>query len=637
MNLKTLSKALVIKVKQSKPISKKVVKSYVSLFLIFLLGITVTFGWFTEKKTAEINSGDLEFQSASSLRINKDKSASSIIRIDKAVIDEASSLDGRNIYFPLDKSFTTTTGEMRFREANAGDRITGEETGPPYTNNPQMKGHYVYKNFELKGTSGNTPVYIKSYEVKIEEADTPHDASVNATYHDQLAVGHADDNISNPPSTQDIPCANCPIRLAFIADSGEKPVVIDPSAQVVDYVDNSTNAVSLIDENGVPTTVNTYDNNNGWDSFSSYYYGKTPLFTIPGGETMNVTLVVWLEGSLPNCDKYIGKKISVDIDIESNFAEMETITFYDDSQPDNANGQAHWVSNDNPIVACSYEDPYSDETPKRWKTVIMSKVYENLITDPSDSRYVETYTWTCKIPKKAVTNISFYRLSRDNNDEQGTIYNAWHTTTYIDSWLTASDIPNNWYISSSNIPDGWQMSSSNKLQVSRQMTDTNGNTYNALVYTAVHGNGYSVTNTTSKRLAPCVGYWDYSGGSGGGSSGGGSGGGSSGGGTSYSTCNVGVYLNTGAKSWIEQNASNGSVMHCTTQSGEDFILSHTGTNYFTGSKSLTVGDSISGFYLKHSGGATSNIKVGSIFEVPNKQSQNVTYTVDNDDKAQVTS
>lgn len=608
MNLKVILKALAEKAKQHMPVSKKLVKSYVSLFLVMLLTVSATYAWFTQKYAANINSQNMEFQSASSLRINKDKSASNIIRIDKAVLDEASSMDGRNIYFPLDKSFSVNTSEMRFREGNKGDENV----------------KYIYKDFDLKGTSGNTPVYIKSYEIKVEEADDPHDPEVNAVYHDQLKIGY---DTQDRPNSQTLTPDHCPIRLAFISDSGTKPKVIDPSAQVVDYTDNS-NAVALIDENGVPTTKDTYTYGSS-NSFSTYYYGNTPLFVIPGGDSLNVTLVVWLEGTIADCDKYIGKKISVDIDIESNFAEMETITFYDDSQPDNDKGQAHWVSNDNPIVACSYEDPYSDETPKRWKTVIMSKVYKNEITDPNDSRYIETYTWRCKIPKKVVDNISFYRLTRDNGPNQGTIYNAWHTTDKIDKWLEVSSINNDWYISSSNIPSSWQMSDSNKLQISRQMTDINGNKYNALVYTAVHGNGYSKTDDTAKRLAPCVGYWNYSGGSGDSSSGGGDN--PSGGGSSESSYNITVNVNTANKEWIYRDVDQyGSNLWFWTQDGENKQLTKNGTNYFTWSGTLAANDEIVGFYITNSNGnGYKDFDVTATHVVT--ANWNVNYYINNDD------
>ena len=292
MDLKSKIKSLTFNVKKRYKGSKKIIKSYVSLFLVLILALTSVFAWFTQKEAAKLYSNNMEFQSASSLRINKDDAGGKKIIIHNVVLDEASSLDGRNIYFPLDKSFNANTGEMYFREGNKGDQNV----------------RYVYEDFPLRGTSGNTPVYIKSYQVKVDEADTPHDPGVNATYHDHLEINYS----NGKPSSQNLPPDHCPIRLAFISDSGEKPVVIDPSAQVVNYVDNSVDAVSLIDENGVPTTVNTYTNNNNWNSFATYYYGNTPLFIIPGGQELNVTLVIWLEGTLSDCEKYIGKKISAD-------------------------------------------------------------------------------------------------------------------------------------------------------------------------------------------------------------------------------------------------------------------------------------------------------------------------------------
>ena len=580
MNIKTLFKAMSIKARKSRAFSKKFVKSYVSLFVVLILGMTSTIAWFTKNDDAEIKALNLEFQSASSLRINKDKSVSNNIKIDEFVLDEASSVDGRNIYFPLGASFTEDTENMFFREGNKGDE----------------NKRYIYKDFELKGTSGNTPVYIKGYQIKISDPknSTPHDTEINGVYEDELVINYDNKGV---PLSQTLP-PDCPIRLAFIADSGEDPVVIDPSAMVIDYVENS-DAVTLIDDSGNPMTEGT-----DTDSFASYYYGKKPLFVIPSGQNLPVTLVVWLEGSLGNCNKYIGKQISIDIDIESNFAEMEEIKFVDGTKPDNDGGQEHWVSNDNPIIACSYKDPFSDEG--RWKTIIMSKSIN------------EAYTWTAEIPKKAVTDIAFFRLNKAGDGEpKGTIYNSWRTAENITAMLGKANIPNNWYRSGS--PD---------LQPSRQMFDSDGNKYNALIYTAVRGNGHSITNDSDKRLSPCVGYWNYE------SSG--SSGGDTGNtnptqpssGSSSATYEIGVYVNT--KDWVEQNASSGSVLHCVTDNGRDYTLNHSGNKYFSGTFTMETGDKINGFYLLYPGGSKSKIySVIPRFTV--SRNYNVTFTMNNDD------
>ena len=614
MNVKLLMRALAVKASRFRKIGKKLAISYVSLFLIIILAVSSSFAWFWQRQAATLHSEELEFQSASSLRINKDKAVNNIIHIDDAVLDEASSVDGRNIYFPVDKSFTSITGEMYFREANAGDRILGDETGSLYENNPDMKGHYIYKDFVLKGTSGNTPVYIKSYRIEISNGTSGNvNTEVNGVYEDQLEINY---NASGVPQSQNLPPDDCPIRLAFISDSAKTPIVVDPSAQVIDYAEN-TDAVTLVDDNGVPTTERT-----NVDSFGSYYYGKHPLFIIPGGQNLPVTLVVWLEGTMGNSDMYIGKKISIDIDIESNFAEMETIKFIDGSEPDNTGGQSHWIANDNPIIACSYEDPFSEETPKRWKTVIMTK----------SPTFSTDYTWTCDIPKKAIDHISFYRLSKAGDkpgNPHGTIYNAWHTSPNIDHMIAGSNITNEWY-----------RTNQFDLQTTRQMTDNDGNKYNSVVYTATHGNGLGLIQETDpekakKRLAPGVGYWDYSGGgstpaptqaptqSGGG------------GGSSGSTASITVNVNTNIQTWINTNVQyNGSTLYFKTANGGKYELDRIGENSFSKTVTLDVGDEITQFSIENNiGGEYRTWDASPPFKITSEMVAggcNANYYVNND-------
>lgn len=603
MRFRYFLRALAVKTKRRCRPDRRLAKSYASLFMVLILVLTFSFAWFTKKNTARMGTNLLEFQSASSLRINKDKTSSNKITIPAFTLDEASSVDGRNIYFPLGASFTTTTENMFFREGNKGDENV----------------HYVYKDFELKGTSGNTPVYIKSYKITVDDPEgaTNTVTSVNGVYQDELKV---EDDSNGKPNEQILPPDHCPIRLAFIADSGLRPVVIDPSAQVVDYADNS-NAVALIDDNGVPKLQQT-----SADSFSTYYYEHTPLFVIPGGQNLNVTLVVWLEGTLENSDAYIGKEISVDIDIESNFSEMDTITFVDGSygDTDSSANARFWISNDNPIIACSYEDPYSDESPKRWKTVIMRKtkdvVYEN-------GEKKSGSEWQAEIPKKAYTKIAFYRLTRTNGSNQATIYNAWHTRANLSTMVNPDIATKNpkWYASENGTFD---------LQSERRFFDSTTNTYNnSLVYTAVHGNGYEITTKPSERLSPCVGYWDYSGDSGTSSGGGDSGGGESGGGSSSNTtCSTTVILRVpndlSGKEWVW----NTDTVGFQTQNGDSYYFDSFSDRTASKTFNLEVGDKIVKMIKNNSGGDYNAFSGGTdTWTVPDSSTWTVTFTMDNND------
>lgn len=593
MNLKAFFKAIVVKARLTLSGSKKFAKSYVSLFLVLLIGATSTIAWFTEQKAAELSSGNLKFESASSLRISKDDYAYSNFYIKNIMLDEASSVDGRNVYFPLGESFTEKTANMQFREANVGDENV----------------RYVYTDLKLKGSHANTPVYIKSYKITIaSDANgtiSTAEGSVDGVYQDELVIVDSSGNPlsdNNTPYKQVLPPDNCPIRIAFIDDSSLDPVVIDPSAQSSSYVEDTHNAVALIDDDGYPVARDGLLDKHV-DSFASHYFGTdNPLFIIPGGQEKIATMVAWLEGSFDNSDAYIGKYISIDIDIESNFADMETITFIDETTGDTDNNEHYWVSNDDPTMALSYKDPYSQEG--RYKTVIMTRMSE----DSSSDDYRK---WTAKIPKSALDYISFYRLAKaadreDKNEPHGTIYNSWHTRPGVNDMLK-SDINTSWFY-----PTG-----SKNLQETRRLLDTLNNVhYNATVYTAIRGNGYGPTDVSNERLAPCIGYWSYTGPTASGeqaetpST-------PSGGDSSSTTYTVIVSFSTNPLNYIY--TASGTKLYFHTGSGEEYEVDRAGSNYFTKQfPALKANDTIDYFYLMYSSGFTEKYSLISKYTITNR-------------------
>jgi len=170
------------------------------------------------------------------------------------------------------------------------------------------------------------------------------------------------------------------------------------------------------------------------------------------------------------------------------------------------------------------------------------------------------------------------------------------------------------------------------------MPDVDGNKFNSLEYTAIHGNGYSVTTDSDKRLSPCIGYWNYSGGSGSTTptqpateSGGGGGG-------SGNTAQIGVYVNTGNQTWIDTNVtSNNSTLYFKTANGGEYPLSRTANNYFSTSVTLSVGDEITQFSIKDSTNSDYRTWTASpTFKVTSSMTSggwNVTYSVNKDNNA----
>lgn len=454
--------------------SRRISTSYISLFLVVLLITTTTVSWFTIADSAKVNSDAFTMESSSGLRVNDGEDLKNHIRLDDLLLAEASSVDGRNMYFPLEGNFSSTTTNMTFREGNVGDR----------------NKLYAYKDFTLKGDSGVTNVYIKSYSIKVNRklddgsiVSEVFDGSTKITY-----------NGDGYPVAQE-KHAECPIRISFITDSADAPVVIDPSALIKNYV-TDYDAIYTTVFDGTPITQTT-----DASTLSEYYYGSgRPLFTLMGTEPIDVSMVVWLEGTSSACDQYAGQNVSIELELESNYDNMEYITFVDRTIGDDSPATAdpsHWIGNKagGVLMLMTYTD-----TDNSKKTVIMQESSDTTLTNPE---------WFAPIPVDVTTEISFLRY----NIAEEEIYNAWHTFPGINDQLT----------NKAKTVDGW-VNYFGALQESRVV-----NGARQLVYTAVRGNGWGKVDVgtivdgvdwQTRRLQPGLGYWGFvepgdSGGSGG--------------------------------------------------------------------------------------------------------------------------
>ena len=428
---------------------KKLAISYVSLFLVFTLVLVTTVAWFTVKDTASINSQVFSLESSAALRVNDgQEDLSNHLVVKDFKLEEASSVDGRNMFFPSEGNFKDSTSVMKFREGTAGDR----------------NKTYVYKDFKLNADSDMTNVYIKGYNITITSAD----GTVLGKFDGSTEIIRNDKGVPVDQKVYD----PCPLRLAFITDSSKTPVVIDPSALIDEHAKNY-NAVSSTNMVGSPTTKLS-----SCKTFSDFYfYSGESLFTLLGQKPLDVTLVAWFEGAYEDqsvYDKYAGASVTIDVELESNYNDMEAITFIDKTRGDKGENTP-WIKTDDCIVTMQYKD-----TDTTQKTVVMKYLGS-----------VDGYnTWTAALPKDVTTDISFFRFSTTNN----IIYNSWHTKENVNGEL--SPTAQGWIVNNEDLYP---------LQESRIV---NGN--RSLVYTAKRGNGYGKTDSTFERLSPCIGYWDYS-------------------------------------------------------------------------------------------------------------------------------
>ena len=458
--------------------TKKVTTSYVALFLVLSIFAVSTFSWFTIRDTATIDSETFSLESAAGMRVNKGEEIRNTITVKQAKLKEASSVDGRNMFFPVDRGYgdkgqSVDTSEMKFREGTVGDKNNG----------------YIYSDFTLTGqTGGQVEVYVKSYKVEVKNKNTG-----NTEVYDGATHITVDGN--SKPSTYLAYQNPCPIRIAFIRNSAEASTVIDPTAIIDNYADECQ-AVSSVNSLGSATTTKAKGR-----SFSDYYFGTgAPLFTLDGLKSQNITMVAWLEATGENCDAYEGQDVSITVELESNWKDMEYVTFVDKTKgdaDDDENTEIRWVGN----AGCFLVMTYYDENFQNPKSVVMSE-------SKSDGK--KPIEWIAYLPKDKITNISFMRYSKvkekikldgTNDVEVGRIYNVWHTTAEVNTWIAANKSGNgekafNW---SHEI-------NKNGLQTYRTDDGTkNGNKENT--YYAVHGNGYGDTPTVAENVAPCIGYW----------------------------------------------------------------------------------------------------------------------------------
>lgn len=527
MDLKKLKQALLIKAKRSRKRLKGASKSYVSLFVIVTLVVVGTLAWFTAKDQIGINSPLLEFNSSSGIHDSEMQTLQDKIEIPYFRLEEASSVDGRNIYFPssffnnpsdaadatvttskastssdtlvnwtsTNSSMKTQTLAMRFREGNAGDKNV----------------RYAYGDADINSAGGETKVWVKGYKVVIGD-DVDNEAACNV-YHDKIDI-----NSDFTKQTFYDPYT-CPVRIAIIDDSGHTPKVFDPSAKLADYVDK-TYAVYKVNSDGTPTLLEDFNKVN-LQSFASYYYGTdNPLFTIEAGHRIKLTVVAWLEGTHPYAKDFVGKEMSLSLEIETNVTQMEEIYLHDWTIGDEhttevdfdnyiyygKNEPGHsWLSGDVNIAM-----QYYDTVAETYKTVEMTKM------DTTDSQGHTVYKGA--LPNYVYTDISFYRLSKHSDDVYpGTVFNSWHTYgKYTPADASDKRLPHDKGVNKAlddldSPAKGWRVLGN--LRETRRISDSGTACYTD--YYAIRGNGYNEVDHNAndrykKWLSPCIGYWGTS-------------------------------------------------------------------------------------------------------------------------------
>lgn len=384
---KNVSKAIA-----SRKISKKqLLLSVVSLILALLILVSATYCWYALAKGVG-NGKNINLTAGNGLRVNDLGDTSQKFK-DDSVLLPASSVDGRNLFFPTDGTdFSTETSKMTFRSANAGDR----------------NYDYVQLDFNLTAEANYTSIYLdKSTSLKIE---VPDDASDE--YKAQAAK------------------AEKALRTAIYYEGMNQPVVFTSQMNPC-----SVDAVKDIDR----TTGRFLESSSQLAvPFKDYSYGKNQLAMLNQGETRPFSLIIWLEGTDANCTSanVMLKQLVLNLKFTTSWDNTVDIIFKDKE----SGTPVTTLLNDHPEYTLLLN--YNNTSHK-----IDNMKFTMQKTDTAGE-------WKCSIPDNAYSDLTF-RIVNDSTgatiaewtqtNQGGSTLNRGTATTYYVDTLNGTDSRGHWH------------------------------------------------------------------------------------------------------------------------------------------------------------------------------------------------
>lgn len=333
---------------------RKIILSVISFILTFILLTSASVSWFATK-TSELDVNAFQLDCGKGLRVNDTgTSTMSFSVLKNEYLIPASSVDGRNLYFPTDGAdFSSATQNMTFRSANAGDK----------------NHYYIQIDFSLTAQQNHTALYINEEKTSIKvkkQNEVEFGVSQAAALRSALWCSTAENGMPNTP------------------------IVFNPTASTlytaaVEDVDRSTGAFISSGRQVAHT-------------FSDYAFGGTPVATLERGIETKFSYIIWLEGTDPKCtDKITEKDIEIKLAFKTSWDKTETIRFEDKT------GQVAQLLQGTYSLSLHYEDAKaSANTNGAFMDFNMYKANNSV-----------NNIWSCNIPGDMRNKVSFVLRSTD--------------------------------------------------------------------------------------------------------------------------------------------------------------------------------------------------------------------------------
>lgn len=259
--------------------NKKLLITIIALLEAIMIISAATFSWIEGTKDGKVRDSESSTVSAGAGLMFKDIDGKAInkITLPDVNLEDCSSVDGRNFFFPTTESNGTETDNYKFRAGTDADKNT----------------KYISKDFNIESLA-TSRIFVGIRSKVTCEGDNQ--SILNA------------------------------IRISLNFNDGTDPVVFCPALRSNEYEENNY-AVSSIDTSGKATTQKVSAN-----AFNKYWFNTdNPIATIEGGDTKRVTFTMWLEGTDENCivKNIPSKSIDVDLILSTTENPTKQITFVD--------------------------------------------------------------------------------------------------------------------------------------------------------------------------------------------------------------------------------------------------------------------------------------------------------------------
>lgn len=351
-------------------IGKRFFTSLIALILVVMMAAGITYSWVEGGSKGYLNGNEIFISSGSNLTMKQDGKITDFITIPSCELFETSSADGRNFFFPLGDNTTNDITEMKFRE------------GTPFDVNEK----YISIDFQLEADKSNTPVYLGSGTIiQCDNTDV-----LNA------------------------------LRMSISTNDGTTPIVFKPNQMPGSALMTYAPIVAISDDG----TATTADPQVTTQSYGNYYYqgdsqdsGTQPIFTIPGDTTLNITVSIWLEGTLVKSSNVAEEGLDIYLDFTTKASGLIKYTFIDNCRNRDNAQYNFWVDD---------KGQETDESSKYDTMVYLFDATEERyyamrkIKDATDTSGAQ---WQAYIPD-TINNFYFRRYSIDID----TWWNEWEPT-----------------------------------------------------------------------------------------------------------------------------------------------------------------------------------------------------------------